>query len=341
MNRRNQILAAILALQLVAVVIMVWPSPTTSDGEGRGLFPGLEADRIVALTITGPAGESIQLAKRSGEWVLPEAGDYPALADKVTALLTKIVGLKADRLVTETSSSHKRLKVANDDFERLIEFELADGTRQQLYVGTSPAIGVAHVRSGGDDEVYLTSDLSAQDAGLEATAYAEQVYFSVPRDDVTAITLENTNGRFELERTVSESEGVTSDEWSLASLSSDESLSQAKVKTLFNRAVSVSMLRPLGKEEKAEYGLQNPTAILTIKTRSDGEGDKTYTMHVGAKEESSNTYVVISSESPYYVRVSEFTVQDFVENTRDDLLELPPTPTPAPEGIPEPTPESP
>ncbi len=341
MNRRNQILAAILALQLVAVAIVIWPRPATSDGDGEALLPGLETDRIVALTVTGGEDESIQLAKSSGEWVLPEADDYPALADKVTPLLTKIVGLKTDRLVTETSSSHKRLKVADDEFERRIEIELADGTRHRLYVGTSPTIGVAHVRAAGADEVYLTSDLSAQDAGFEASAYVDRVYFSVPREEVTSITLENANGRFELQRTVSESEGVTADQWSLAGLGPDETLSQANVKVLFNRAVSVAMLRPLGTEDKTEYGLQNPTAVLTVKTRGDGERDRIYTLYVGAKEESGNTYVVTSSGSPYYVRVSEFTVKEFVEKTRDDLLELPPTPTPAPEGSPEATPESP
>jgi hypothetical protein len=36
--------------------------------------------------------------------------------------------------------------------------------------------------------------------------------------------------------------------------------------------------------------------------------------------------VVISSESPYYVRVNEFVVKDLVEKVRDDLLEAPPEP---------------
>jgi hypothetical protein len=42
--------------------------------------------------------------------------------------------------------------------------------------------------------------------------------------------------------------------------------------------------------------------------------------------------VIISSESPYYVRASEFAVQSFVENARQDFLELPPTPEATPEG---------
>ncbi len=338
MNRRNQILTAVLVLQLIVAAIVLWPRPATSGGEGASLFPGVETNQIVALTISGGEGGSIQLAKGSSGWVLPEADDYPCQEDKVTSLLAKIVGLKADRLVTQTSGSHKRLKVAEEDFERRVEFELADGTRRVLYIGTSPTFGAAHVRAGDQDQVYLASDLSAEDAGFEATAYVDRVYFSVPGDKVVAFTLENPNGHFEFERVVNEAGSVDGDTWTMRELAADETLNENNVRSLFNRIVSVSLLRPLGKEEKDVYGLQEPSAVVTIQTQGDGEGDKTYTLRVGAKDASDNTYVVISSESPYYVQVSEFTVRDFVEKTRDDFLELPPTPTP--EVTPEPSPEA-
>jgi hypothetical protein len=46
-----------------------------------------------------------------------------------------------------------------------------------------------------------------------------------------------------------------------------------------------------------------------------------------------NSYVVAWSGSPFYVRVNEFSVQDLLEKTRDDLLQQP-TPTPSPEATP-------
>ncbi len=64
--------------------------------------------------------------------------------------------------------------------------------------------------------------------------------------------------------------------------------------------------------------------------RRSAEAVETYTLRVGAKDDEDNSYVVSSSESPYYVRVSNYTVKDFVERTRDDFLEQPPTPTPEP-----------
>lgn len=70
--------------------------------------------------------------------------------------------------------------------------------------------------------------------------------------------------------------------------------------------------------------------MVTIQQK-DSEGNlSTYTLTVGAKAESDNTYVLISSESSYYVRVSEYTARDFVEWTQEDFYVKPPTPTPQP-----------
>ncbi|NIV28342.1 MAG: DUF4340 domain-containing protein, partial [Anaerolineae bacterium] len=92
----------------------------------------------------------------------------------------------------------------------------------------------------------------------------------------------------------------------MADLAEDETLNTSAVQTLLSRATSVNLLRPLGTEEKAEYGMDNPIAVVTLRTQSEEEGTKNYTLRVGAKDPEDNSYVVISSESPYYARVSEF-----------------------------------
>jgi hypothetical protein len=317
MNRLNQILVGVLVLQIVVVGIVLWPRPAAT-GEGERLFPGLDAERISSLTITSTDGRSIRLARNEGGWVLPEADDYPVEEGKVPPLLDKLVSLTAARLVTQTSGSHKRLGVAEDSYERLIEFELDDGSHHRLYVGTSPSFGATHVRADGQDEVYLATDLSTSDVGVQATDWANRNYLTVPRDEVIVLTLENGNGRFEFSR-----EG---DVWTMQGLAADETLDETAIQTLLSRATSVAMLRPLGKEERAEYGLGTPSAVVILQTQSETGGDRTYTLRVGAQDPGDNSYVVISSESPYYVRVNEFVVKDLVEKVRDDLLEAPPEP---------------
>ena len=321
MNRTNQILAVVLVAQIVLVAVAFWPRPASVAG-GGSLFAGLEAKQIARLTISDGTGKQIALAKGPGGWVLPEADDYPCTENKVPQFLEKIVALKTNRLVTQTPASHKRLKVADDDFERRIELELADGTTHRLYLGTSPSYGATHVRAEGQNEVYLAS-LSASDAGVNASNWVDTLYFSVTQDQIVALTLENKNGRFEFEK---DNAGM----WTMKDLAADETLSQNNVKSLTTRVSSLQMIRPLGKTEKDEYGLKEPNAVVTAQTRDDKGNTKTYTIRVGAKSDEDNSYVVISSESPYYVRMAEYTVKDFVEKARDGFLELPPTPTPKP-----------
>ena len=326
MNRTNQILAVVLALQIVLAAVVFWPKPAASVA-GESLFADLEADQIVRLTVSDATGDQIQLAKGPDGWVLPQADDYPTKEKKTPDLLDKIVELKADRLITQSPASHKRLKVANDDFERRIEFELANGTSHQLYLGSTPSYGVIHVRADGQDEVYLASGLSTSEAGVQVSNWVDTLYFSVTQDQIVALTVENENGWFEFEK-----DGAGT--WTMKDLAADETVNENNVKGLVARAASVQMLRPLGKESQDDYGLETPNAVVTIETRDDKENVKTYTLRVGAQSKEDNSYVVISSESPYYVRVSSYTAKNFIEKARNDFLELPPTPTP------EPTPET-
>jgi hypothetical protein len=315
MKRHNQILAGILVIQIILSVVVFWPK-SAATAASEPLFPDLSADDIVALTVTDADDNSIQLRRVGEDWVLPDADDYPAQVDKITPLLDKIVGLTTGRLVTRTDASHKRLQVAPDDFVRRIDFETANGTKRTLYLGSSPQYGATHFRVEGQSETYLTSELSTWETKADATSWVDTAYLSAPQDDVTKVTLENTNGTFTFTK---DDEG----KWTMAGLAADETLAETEVTALIQQAASVNMVRPLGKEEQAAYGMDEPNAVVTLET-----DDKTITLRVGAKDPADNSYVVTSSESPYYVRVSEYSVKDLVENTRDDFLQVPPTPTP-------------
>lgn len=321
MNRRNQILTGFLVLQLVLVAIVFWPRQATTAATGQALFPGVTADLISGLSLTDAQGETVRLAKGNGGWVLPDAGDYPALAEKVTALLDKIAGLTADRLIVQTRASHKRLEVAEGDFKTRIEFDLSDGTRHRLYVGTSAGYGATHVRADDQEQVYLISGLSSSDINSKVVAWIDPVYFSVAQDKVVAFTLENANGQFEF---VKDQAGA----WTMTGLTAGETLNQDIVKSLLASMSSVSMVRPLGKQEQAGYGLQTPAAVVTLKTHSETEGDKSYTLRVGTQDAADKSYVLSSSSSPYYVRVSSYTVSNWIEKNRDGFLQVPPTATP-------------
>jgi hypothetical protein len=324
-NRLNQILAGILLIQLVVAAFILWPRPTASS-QGEPLLSGVEADQVGAITLTDSEGQTIRLAKTGSDWVLPDADDYPVQADNVSELLDKIIEPTADRLVAQTRSSHARLGVAKDDFRARIDLELEDGTQQTLYVGSSPTFGVAHVRVEGQDEVYLVSDLSAQDAGTQATAWVDRTYFTAPSEQIVALTLENPSGQIEFIR--------VGENWMMEDQGPDETIDQDSVASLLNRVSNVALVRPLGTDEQPAYGLGDPRAVVVLTVQTEDEGRATHTLRVGAQDPEDNTYVLASSDSPYFVRVSEFTVQDLVQKGRDGFLVLPPTPAPDQESTP-------
>jgi hypothetical protein len=317
MNRGNQVLAGLLVLQIVLAVVVLWPRQQ-AIAAGDPLLPELDADQVTGLTVRDGEGGIVRLVKRGDAWVLADAGDYPATVGTVPGVLAKIAALNDGRLVAETQDSHARLEVAGDQYVSKVELELQDGSVHTLYLGSSPSYGAAHVRVEGQDQVYLASDLSDQDVATRLSAWIDTSYFSVPSDQIVAATLENKNGVFEFSK-----EGQ---EWTVADLDEDETASSANLSALISRATSVRMLRPLGKEPSDEYGMQEPSAELVLYARSPEGTETTYTLAVGAQD-ADGSYVLKASESPYYVQVSEFTAQDWVENGREDFLELPPTPT--------------
>ena len=315
MKRHNQILVGVLVVQIILSLLVFWPKSSAAV-ESAPLFPDLESDDIVALTIADADGNSITLRQVTGNWVLPEADDYPAQADKITPVLERITGLTTGRLVTRTDASHKRLQVAPNDFVRRIEFETAGGEQHVLPLGSSPSYGATHFRVDRQSETYLAGDLSTWDMNATAASWVDTAYLNVPQTDITKLTLENANGVFVFTR---DEEG----NWAMDGLAEGETLAETKVTSAVRQASWFNMTAPLGKEELDAYGMDEPNAVATVET-----ADKTVTLWVGAQDPDDNSYVVISSESPYYVRVSEYSMQSLVNNTREDFIETPPTPTP-------------
>ncbi len=323
-ERWNQILVGLLIAQVLLCVVVLWPRRAAS-GTGEPLLPGLKASDVVALTITDDQGKSIALRRVEGTWVLPDADNYPADGTKVTTLLNKLAGLTTRRLITRTAASHRQLDVADNDFRRRIELETMEGQQYRLYLGSSPQFDTIHVRVAGRDETYLASNLSVGEAQATPISWVDPVYLRLDSSEVQTVTLRNRNGTL---RFLKGEDG----KWTLEGLGPEERADQSRISALVQTVTSLRMTEPLGKEARPEYGMDSPTALVTIQTSTE-----TVTLTVGAQDPETKTYVVIGSHSPYYVRVTEAVARDLVEKGRDYFLQPPPTPTPTPTPSPEPT----
>jgi hypothetical protein len=329
MNRRNQILSVLLVIQIVIGIVVFWPRSTVSGANEAGpLLTGFKAEDLVGLTITDQDGNRIAMKKGADGWVLPEADDYPVLGENVSSLLEKIGNIQTNRQVTQTESSHKRLKVAGDDFLRLIELDMADNSSHKLYIGSSPRASATHVRIDNQPETYLTGELSSYEANAKAGSWIDTIYYTVPETTTVALTLKNSQGEFEFERD-------ETNQWTMKGLAPGETLKADNFQSLLTQATSLRMVAPLGKKEEDWFKLDQPQAIVTLKT----EDGQVHTLRIGAKDEKGGSYVAKWSESLFYVRVAEYTASNFIDKARDEYVELPTTPTS--EGGPESTEETP
>ena len=323
MNRRNLILLATLLAQVVLILLLAtWRAPAAS-GAAKPLLENVTAAGITQLAIQDQDGNRIELARSGDGWVLPQSDDYPVVTATVSALLDKLVGIQTGRLIANTATGFDRLQVSDSNYVRRVELKLADGGTRTLFVGSSPSGGAVHVRLDGANGVYLTDSLSSADAGTDAASWIDTAFFTVTLDQLSTVTLTNQNGTFTFEIDPSDRDGS---DWKMEGLAAGETLDTQKVTDLLTPLSALNMRRPLGKTLKPEYGLQPPSATITLTAKSDAASPVPKVLTIGALDASDSTYAASASGSAYYARVSSVSVGSLVTSSKQDFLKLPPTP---------------
>lgn len=311
MTRFQQILAGLLALQIGLAVLVFWPRANVGAA-GERLLSNTSVDDVVSVSIESGDGQLLALERAGDGWVMADSG-YPALSANVVDLLDKLSMVESGRLVTQTSSSHRQLQVAEDNFQRYVKLTLADGTTRALIFGSAPTPQTIHVRVPNQDETWITSSLALRDIDPAARNWVETVYYTLDQGTITGLVLENRNGIFELVK-LGSGEAAT---WSFTDLESGETFNQTGLNTLLGRVATVRFDSPLGQTEQPSYRMNNPAAIVTVRTESG-----TQQLVIGEAAEGEDV-VVKWSDSPYYVAVSAFNVEIFTTADRSNFATAP------------------
>lgn len=312
MNRRNQILTGLLALQIILIGVVFWPG-RGANATAAALFPDLTVDDVQVMTIQEGETE-IQVARSSDGWVLPDADDFPVKEVTVSDTISKVLQIDTRRLVADNTSSHPRLQVTEAEAQREVILETTGGEALTLLVGSSPSFRSTNVRRGDSDNVYVTGSLQATDLRTDYANWIDTSYLAIPQADVQAVTIENSQGTLSFTR-------VNTDTWALDDLAEGETFAQNNLTSLLTRFSGFNMVRPLGKEAQPEYGMENPAATVTLVHQPAGGAAQTTTLTVGADPFENGNYVVKSSDSAYYVEVASFSVDDILNRGRAEYLQ--------------------
>ncbi len=321
MTRTQQILAGLLALQILLTAVVFWPRQTAATA-GGALIANLDAATVVRLSIHDDSGNTIELARRGDNWVMANAADFPANGNRIEPVLQKIADAQATRVVANTAVSHKQLQVADDAFLRRVTLETDTGAIFTFYMGSAPGANATHVRRAGEDAVYQVNNLTVWELTTAASSWIDTTYIQLDRSKLTAATLENANGRFTFRK-------VNDEAWTLEGLVEGESLNQGNLNLILNRFNNLRLVRPLGRTPAPEYGMDAPRATLTLVS----DGDESSNLLIGATL-ADGTVVIKWSASDYYATVSSFVVEEIINYDRAKFVNAPPEEESAPEETP-------
>jgi len=272
MNRTQWVLAVLLVAQLALLGFMALRSGGGAGQESRALLPELEALSPARIQIEGSGDESVTLVRGADGWTLADPAGYPVDGGKVDQLLEQLEGLEVRIPVVSSPRYHATFKVTESAHERRLRIwdSGEEDARIDLFLGTSPNVDVSHVRRGGDERVYEAQGLSTFDLRTETVSWVERKLIDVPFDEVVSVRLRNAHGEFELAR-----EDAA---WTLLSpAGAAPALDTAKVDTWVRSLASLYLSAPAGALGDPAQGLDNPAAVLEIRSRAGGRDLETAT----------------------------------------------------------------
>ncbi len=167
MNRLIKKLLGVLAVQLLVVAWVFWPSAEPGFEDAQQGLLDIAADNIERLLV-GDEEQTVVLARKDDGWVIPGYHGLPVDSSRMQTALDTLPQLSRGYPVAQSSGTRQRFEVAADHYQRKLVYVSAAGEETQLYLGTSPGFRKVHVRVDREDPVYSvtfnTFDLPASPA---------------------------------------------------------------------------------------------------------------------------------------------------------------------------------
>ena len=304
MSQINKILLGLLVAQ-TALGALTWTSLASKPepGGSRPVF-GYDADKIVSLKVQSkPRGENdeekqtVQLARKDDAWVVADRDEYPTDKDKVQKVLDQLLELKIGSALASNPANHNQLKVGDRDYDRVVTLETAKEAKT-IVVGSGPSKSV-NLRYQGENEVFRAHGMSVWSINDTVRGYLETKYVEVDKDTLSQAVVSNSNGRLSFAK--------QGDKWALAELPRGKTLNEDKVKNFINKLTTLTLKEPVGKQQKAEYGLANGAEVFLV---SDGEEGTVTTRYVVGDFRDEQSLYVKADDNDWVVVVSKWSAED-------------------------------
>lgn len=171
------VLGALLVVQLLIAAAVYVPGADDGDEATQPLLDGGVADRADTLRISDSEGGAARLARTGDGWALADS-DLPVAPGRVDTLLG---ALEADPgwPVAQSGSARERFAVAEDAFERRLEFLEGDTVLATVFLGTAPGFRQVHARAADSEAIYSIA-FNAYDAPTDDSGWLDRGLAAIP-----------------------------------------------------------------------------------------------------------------------------------------------------------------
>ncbi len=305
MERLSVKLAAVLGIQLVLAAVL-W-SLGSDHTAFRAKEPLLAFDpaKVDRIEIDESGANSVTLAKENGSWVIPSFAGFPAASGKVTALLTKIAGLKKGWPVASSAEAATRFKVTDDAHERRIVLKSSGKALGEILLGTAPSFKQTHIRAGNGRNVYSAA-FASYDAATRGEEWMDRSILTIAQDQIASIAL----GDVMLER--------KDGKFVLSGLAPGEKPNETAIYRLVGALTNPAFDAVAGKGAEALAKVSEPSIEVTVKLTAGTPIVLKY-----KKEAAGGAYLFASSANAFLFRASEAAIEPIVTAKRSALIEAP------------------
>lgn len=316
MNMDNLLrtLGGVLGFQALLAMITWWPQGS-ADAELRDLVPP-DAAELARITIHPPSGnadgEPMVLEKKSGTWRITSLYDYPAADQNLDTLFETIDKIKVRSPVSRRDYNQAEMGVADDTYYRKLDLVTEAGKEISLYFGSAQG-KAAHVRVGGDNDVYRVRGISAA-IPERPTRYFERDFQKIDVDSVRSLTIRRP-GEPPIDFV------YTDGTWALPGLTPEgKEVDQGQARAFVQSAVNLRMLTPLGTTATPDMGLTEGVSVQWTEEQSDGTSlAGEYRVGAEVPGETGQVYLQ-SSTAPYVFAGLTAQLQHAREKTVDSLF---------------------
>ena len=302
MKKRITILSGLLLAQLVLAAAV------NLRGEDYGIFQtakmllSFEQQAVDGLQLDDGT-DSLVLKKQTGQWLLPESGNFPADSNRVERLLDTLAALEKGWSVAKTRGAARRFKVGEDQFEQKLVLLSGEEPQATLYIGSSPGFRKVYVRSELANDVFAVA-FDRWTAGAKTDDWIDKDILTleeseVERVEISGVTLQRQDGK-----------------WQVTDLAEKEQTNSEASRTLITKLSRLRIQSLLGTGAKPEYR-QDETAFELKLTRQSGE----VLSYRFSKPEDATYYVLKRSDLEQYFKMAEYTVNPVKEITREALVQ--------------------